>query len=244
MLGSGQHLTIRLYNLANVPEKTLHPALSMAGRLLEQTGIVTNWQPGCADSSEGRMTDVSSSWSRPAPDSRGYVVARFENASLPTVYAGMTGYALPFAREGIHATVFYDRVEKLWTRSTSMPTISTILGAVLAHEIGHVLLGSREHAGQGIMKSHWEDPEFRLLACGLFGFSRENAVRMLAGAIRRERRTGKGQKDDAACMPSDCPFQPFERVRTRSARMRDFEFRPAVWDSSENGDTGGWGALR
>jgi hypothetical protein len=180
LLCSGQSLTIRLYDLAKVPVGTVDRATAMAGQLLAGAGVTVIWQKGASDSLEGAITDMSAV--SPTPDGREYLVVRLVRGMPAGAYAGATGYALPFAREGAHATVFYDRVAKLSLGSTVGPSAGSLLGAAMAHEIGHVLLGSGEHSVKGIMKARWGQAEFRLLACNRLQFSVENSK-----AIARKR---------------------------------------------------------
>jgi hypothetical protein len=183
LLCGGQSLTIRLYNPANVPAGTLQRASGVAGELLADAGVRVIWEKGFPDSLEGRLTVMTPARMPSAPDGRGYVVVRVEKGMPENSSGADLGYALPFAREGVHATIFYDRVEKLYFSSTAKPAIGSILGAAMAHEIGHVLLGSKEHSAQGIMKARWGTAEFQLLACGRLQFTPENAVALRAGVL-------------------------------------------------------------
>jgi hypothetical protein len=180
LLCNGQSLTIRLYDLANVPARTVERASTVAGELLARAGVTVIWQKGASDSLEGEITDMSAV--SPTPDSREYLVVRIVRGISAAVYPSATGYALPFAREGAHATVFYDRVEKLWLNSAVGPSAASLLGATMAHEIGHVLLGSGEHSVSGIMKARWGQAEFRLLAFNSLRFTPEDGE-----AIARKR---------------------------------------------------------
>jgi hypothetical protein len=56
---------------------------------------------------------------------------------------------------------------------------------VLAHEIGHLLLGTSHHAEHGLMRPNWTDQELRR-AIGLeWHFSISEARRMRAAIITR-----------------------------------------------------------
>jgi hypothetical protein len=74
-----------------------------------------------------RITDLSDRSSAAAQDSREYLAVRLVRGVPTEIYAGATGYALPFARQGAHATVFYDRVENLSAASVG-PRVSSLLG--------------------------------------------------------------------------------------------------------------------
>jgi hypothetical protein len=66
-----------------------------------------------------------------------------------------------------------------------MPTVGTILGAAMAHEIGHVLLGSNEHSRMGIMKACWGPLEFRCLATKGLHFTPDNQDAIRSSALNR-----------------------------------------------------------
>jgi len=195
LMCGGQSLTIRLYNLANVPLGTLERASAITGELLAGAGVRVIWEEGIPDALEGRLTIMIPSSIATAPDGRGYVVVRVENG-LPANPSGAgLGYALPLAQEGVHATVYYDRVEKLCLGSTA-----NLLGAAMAHEIGHVLLGSTKHSAHGIMKARWGPAEFRLLACGRLQFAPMDAPGLRAGVAGRL----PGQRRLATCAAPVC----------------------------------------
>ena len=55
-----------------------------------------------------------------------------------------------------------------------------ILGSVIAHEMGHLLLGSSAHAISGIMRARWESAELHRIAMGTLMFLPEQSKRMHA----------------------------------------------------------------
>jgi hypothetical protein len=56
--------------------------------------------------------------------------------------------------------------------------ISTLLGRAVAHEIGHLLLGSSEHPRLGLMRALWSHDELRGLKPAHWGFSAREAAQM------------------------------------------------------------------
>jgi hypothetical protein len=55
---------------------------------------------------------------------------------------------------------------------------ATVLGATIAHEIGHLLLPNVPHSIAGIMRASWGQPDLQLAAQGALGFL-ESQVQML-----------------------------------------------------------------
>jgi hypothetical protein len=65
-----------------------------------------------------------------------------------------------------------------------------MLGHAMAHEIGHVLLGSTEHSPDGIMKARWSTTDYQKAAKGYMKFTplqcnviRERASRRLMAQL-------------------------------------------------------------
>jgi len=74
--------------------------------------------------------------------------------------------AHPFGKgPGPRIHVFRDRLQ-----NPPWLTSGTVLGYVLAHEIGHVLEGFDHHSGSGVMKAHWGLDEYRAMQLNVLQF--------------------------------------------------------------------------
>jgi hypothetical protein len=87
---------------------------------------------------------------------------------------------------GRYADVFWQRVQEL--HENSNVGVAGILGSVMAHEIGHLLLGSNAHSVSGIMRAHWEAAELRRINMGALLFLTDQEVRMRARIAPASRR--------------------------------------------------------
>lgn len=86
------------------------------------------------------------------------------------------GYTV-FAEGGsVYATVFRDRVLEHARRGRNSPGV--LLGTVMAHELGHLLLGKSVHARYGLMSCPWTASQLDRAAAGLLLFSTDEAARM------------------------------------------------------------------
>ena len=72
--------------------------------------------------------------------------------------------------------MFYVSVAKL--HEDFHANLSRVLGHVMAHEIGHLLLGTNAHSTVGIMRPQWQGPELRSIGMGTFLFTPEQARTM------------------------------------------------------------------
>jgi hypothetical protein len=79
--------------------------------------------------------------------------------------------------------MFYDRIEEV--ALSVPPGVARILGNALAHELGHVLLGSAQHSQNGIMKAVWSKADYRYLAARPLEFLPHEAVVLREEVSRR-----------------------------------------------------------
>jgi len=63
--------------------------------------------------------------------------------------------------------------------------LGPILGELIAHEIGHLLLGPDSHCTGGIMRPHWGERDLEEAQRGQMLFTAQQAERMRAQAVER-----------------------------------------------------------
>src|SRR2546430_2570599 len=96
-----------------------------------------------------------------------------------------------FAVVPVLATVYYEAVRHAKSDGAEFD-IPIILGCAIAHEIGHLLLGSNSHSGSGVMKRRWDRKQFRQAMTGILLFTPEQTKRIQAEAQTRMRlQTGR-----------------------------------------------------
>jgi len=79
------------------------------------------------------------------------------------------------AGTGVRAAVFYSCVA---ASAKGYLDEEELLGCVIAHEIGHLLLGPHAHSPAGLMRAHWGPNELREAASGNLYFSSEQEARL------------------------------------------------------------------
>jgi hypothetical protein len=97
---------------------------------------------------------------------------------------GALAYALPFARQGVRITAFYDRLEPILQEHLSFA--GSIFGHVLAHEIAHVLARVDWHAATGLMRAIWNEDDFISMKFHALGFAPEDAAWIRESAVREQ----------------------------------------------------------
>jgi len=175
-------LTIKVFNHAKVLPHILSSAQIAASSIFRQVGVKTLWFD-CSLSSEG-------TYSHPACDQPlepATVIVRL----VPTSPATKTNFGYDTLgitaqpEEGTHATaaVFYDRVAEL--ARSGAASLDVILGYAVAHEIGHLLLGSNSHSAMGVMRAKWSRQDLGSAADGGLLFTAHQAVVIREAVFRR-----------------------------------------------------------
>lgn len=177
-------IAVYTYNFGEVPGDVLVRATQEVSRIYNRAGIALEWvdcptRPGLEEQYPRCIYAVAS----PRLELRLLSRAIAERMGLdPTVFGvalhgqngrlGSTAYAVIGAEIELWQGCNLDR--------------GAVLGHLMAHELGHLLLGERSHAVGGIMGVPWGTVELTDLAAGLLLFTPQQARRMQAQIGRRE----------------------------------------------------------
>ena len=149
--------------------------------------------------------------------------------------AGESVYGDAFLGEagsGKYADIFFDRIRE--AHDEDGIDESRLLGAVAAHEIGHLLLGPRAHTWLGIMAPKWSGESLRQMGMGRLLFTPEQAARM-KGRVRsftapiEDVEVGSSSSAKTKGFPADQSYAsalclrpiPTQAVRGRRCSVRD-----------------------
>jgi hypothetical protein len=128
---------VRLDNVAVVPTDSLNFAESRAAEVFSRIGVRVTW----IDEETAFREHLRPPFTVVLIKSGAPLLAR------PAVVDAL-GFADP---DVARAHVIYDRVEALMARSQQ--SAASLLGDVIAHELGHLMLPSPRHSARGIMRS-------------------------------------------------------------------------------------------
>ena len=168
-------LPVKLFNHAAVENGALRLAKGEAAWLLKSVCVVVDWVP-CA------VVSVSHPEPCAAPN------RAIEIHILPSpLTTGSTETAMGFAvlPRG-NAAVFLSRVGQLEASNLGIIDLSGLLGHVMAHEIGHLLLNSSAHSSEGLMRAEFRRVDLKKAAQRQLRFTAEQGA-----AIRRNAETGR-----------------------------------------------------
>jgi hypothetical protein len=140
-------LVVNVYDTTGISASELDIARVNAGRMLTAIGIEPIWRPCHASGCIGR------------PKPRGVAIRIVMSGAWS--HRASLGFSTIDVKQhgGTLATVYADRVEAL--AAEAGVERAALLGRVFAHEIGHLLLGTTQHARYGLMRALWLTTELR-----------------------------------------------------------------------------------
>src|SRR5262245_47905472 len=184
-------LTARFYSVVNVPAGERAEATQVAANILQAAGIDVRWMD-CNDRvSAGRPTTHEDCLTPLHPDE---VVVRLVRApasgsdhaqNRPGFDRLGDAYVDTSTAAGSLATVYVDRVAML--ARTAGVDAGTLLGRVVAHEIGHLLLGTASHRQSGLMRAEWSPTLLQRQIANDWRLSKLDAANAREGMLRRAR---------------------------------------------------------
>jgi hypothetical protein len=180
-------LTARFYTVADVPVSDRAAATQVAANILRAAGVEVAWKDCNNRRSSTDRAAASLCLTPPSPDE---VIVRFVSAPGSTTLLNQAAgdrlgdaYVDKAAWAGTLATVYVDRVAAM-ARATGVDA-GTLLGRVMAHEIGHLLLGTSKHRPSGLMRAEWSATLLQRRIGNDWRFSKVDAVGLREGLARR-----------------------------------------------------------
>ena len=158
-------LNVVVYNDAGVPARVVKQAKEITERIYRNAGIAIAWKEHSGSVAEGSQFFVR-------------IVPRALNLpgeDFGIAFVGSDG-------RGIQADVFYSGIERLAASSSVNP--AEIMGHVMAHELGHLLLGVNSHSNLGIMQAHWTGRQLRQMSMGILRFDKRQSETIGARLLR------------------------------------------------------------
>jgi hypothetical protein len=171
-------LKIYVYDNAAVPAAVVNQAEARTREIFLKSGVNTAWyncsiQGGAGQDCSG-LLDPDVVVVQLVHDTGRF---KLKEEVFGAAFLGTDGH-------GLYTDVFFDRAQELCRElKVSLPEL---VGHIIAHEIGHLLLGLNAHSLAGIMRARWERTEVEQAGRGTLLFSTQQARRMQARVIAIE----------------------------------------------------------
>jgi hypothetical protein len=179
-------VTIRIYNYASVNPAELAGARDDAERIFQGTGLSLRWV-NCRVPGDGGG-EACLEPLRPG----GEFVLRLLDGNAPVTSHVSLGSSIFDGQSGTGVLITVDpRLIHLLALQAEADA-PTLLGRAIAHELGHLLIGSPNHAPYGLMRALWSQRELRSRKSSRnWRFSSDEGARMV-GNLQRTRAAERG----------------------------------------------------
>jgi hypothetical protein len=166
-------VAIRTYNYPAVSIEQMSEARSEAAHIFKGAGISLEWiecrVPG---------TSAGAACTEPLLVGRDLMLRLVDRTPSPGERVVALGESMldREQRGGALMTIDVFPIRAIAERTAT--GVSTLLGRAIAHEIGHLLLGSADHPRLGLMRALWSHEELRGVKPAYWGFSSREAAHM------------------------------------------------------------------
>lgn len=189
---AGPTITVQIFNYSQASPAILAGAEQEAGRILGKAGLQAVW----LECPIGPSTPGSQTPCQKAPEATDLMLrvlaSPIQNKFQDTVFG--------FTVHPVLASVYYEYAARRAKADDAEFEAPIILGCAIAHELGHLLLGTNSHSDWGIMQPRWKTNQFRQLVMGTLLFTTEQSQLMRVDAKTRSERQNLMSKSS---IPSD-----------------------------------------
>ncbi len=167
---SDPDVAIRLYDTFGIANDDIRTAQDVAGAIFKDAGVQARWRDCSKDVIRGAARQCGDTLNPTE------VIVRILTERSDQQHDLMAlGYSLvPQSARAMLATVFGNRVTRVAQRLHLER--AALLGRAIAHEVGHLLLGTSDHAADGLMRGHWNDAALLRGHADGWRFSRQEAT--------------------------------------------------------------------
>jgi hypothetical protein len=175
-------LTVSIFNDAGVSTSVLQQAESRARAVLRVAGVSLAWLD-CGVPGHWRAEQGCQAIAFPTHFSVRLVAGRkaVSDDTFGQSYLNERG-------EGNYANVYFTALSS--AKALSVIQEGDLLGYVVAHELGHLLLGKESHSAGGLMRAKWEVAELQDGSRGTLLFSRDEAEKIRSRYLAAVARAG------------------------------------------------------
>jgi hypothetical protein len=176
-------LHVTVYDKTNLTRAFAKQVADDLRLIFRESGIEIRWIAGAPDADEATLTIYDGTGGRDrerwlACHARRDIALSILPVAPSSVPTSVLGMSLPLASKGLNVMVYRDRIEAA-ALSRGVQE-SELLAHAIAHEIGHVLLRSGAHDGNGLMAGVWKAREYAWIATGSMFFDPGQSAAMRA----------------------------------------------------------------
>jgi hypothetical protein len=179
--GTDSEITVRIHNYAKASRSVVLHAERIADIILREAGVSTDWVECPVVGGVPHDTECDKPFS-----SLDFVLTLLPRAMSDRLDSkgGVLGLAVEASRKdfGFSAYIFYDIAID---RVAQGQDLDQLLGTAIAHELGHLLLGTNSHSETGLMSAFWSGKQLVVVQQRGLAFSSAEAERIQRAVLTR-----------------------------------------------------------
>ena len=186
--GPDDGITIRLYDFAGLPTEVAARARQEADSIFSRSQVRLTWLDCTIDEQRQTTADTACNLVRgPRVLNMRLMPKHMEPAD--GLHGGIFGFAMLSNDDSFAATanIYVDRLGAICDGRKYRRGV--VLGAMIAHEMGHLLLGVGSHSKMGLMTLPWGPKVLTAADQGTLGFTKRESRRLANAVDARTRAT-------------------------------------------------------
>jgi hypothetical protein len=173
-------ITVHVYNVAGARAAVIVKGEEEASLVFKWAGIAVRWVD-CPVVDAGRAgnkvcVEPGGPYTFTVVIANGFAKTPIKDIAL--------GFAMPFSAARNFAGISYPRLKQVSDTNPELVDSGGLLGAIMAHELAHLLLSSIRH-GPGVMQANWSRAEFKCMGQRRFLFTPAQAQALRSGLRSR-----------------------------------------------------------
>ena len=169
-------VTVRLYDQAGIGAKKLERARGIVDRIFRISGVSLHWVPCATDGSETKQECIQLLKNN---EISLRIVSRSPSEQKVTGhFTGGRAHRIGNLKGAGFASIFVDRLEKI--AAEQKLSLAIVLGHIIGHEVGHILLPQNSHSRQGLMRFHLKRDEWQQADKGRLHFTKNQAKQIVS----------------------------------------------------------------
>jgi hypothetical protein len=173
---AGYTITVRVYDYVRLDRRILSTAEAEVGGILEKAGVSVRWVD--CPTSHAVLADFPECQTPPRFNDYFLSILSSQMTATQGNYEDAMGAADDSELGSRRAAIFFNRIDS--HAGGDQAPADVLMGRVMAHEIGHLLLGPNAHSRSGIMKAAWSARELSMLAAHEMFFTAEQSCKIAA----------------------------------------------------------------
>jgi len=176
-------ITVRVDNNVHIQADTLVQAELVATKILSQAGVRAVWFDCSATVARDQRQPLCDR--PPEPTDLFLDFVEEIQAFSPNLNESTLGFALIPGDDGQGERAYISAPRVQATARWFAASSTMVLGLAAAHEIGHLLMNSRDHSASGVMRADWDVNDLRRAAQGDLQFTKDQVKKLHAGLFAR-----------------------------------------------------------